>query len=329
MDHTMAGTDTPQSAGTQLTGNTAAESPNMGTDGGNLYAALASDLIDEVDADKAPPAADALADEGGDAPADDAADDGLVDFELNGKTVRVPKEVQEGYLRQADYTRKTSEVAQQRQIAQQQAAASQTMLQFAQQYPHIAAQVHTAQAEYERLNRTDWNALRAHDPHGFTERVALLHLADSKRREALQLQTNAISHYQQIDAHTLHTAQSVAMKELSNEASPWAIKGVTSKVIADIDAYWTQQGLPPERMQRVASAMEVSILHDAMKYRQLKQQNPQAKQVSANSPAIVPQSQPVTQKGSAKGTTATANLLSSFQKNPSREGMRKLIALDL
>ncbi len=313
---------------TQLSNPASADTRQAEPAASNPYQDLASELIDEADAGTSDPNTQGNEVELGDEQATDEVE-AMEELVLDGKTVLVPKEVKDGYLRQSDYSRKASEVAQARQAVEAQTAASQTMIKFAQVFPQVAAQVHAAEATYEQLKSTNWEALRAADPQAFNDRVAMLQLADAQRKEAYQYHAQAVAHMQQTDAHMLAVAQAQAVQELAKSDSPWAIKGFNQKVLGEIDAFWTRNGLPEDRLQRVASAMEVSILHDAMRYRQLKQQNPQAKQVGANTPAIAPQSQPVTHKGSAKGTAATANLLSTFQKNPTREGLRKLIALDL
>jgi hypothetical protein len=72
-------------------------------------------------------------------------DNDSVEVEYEGKTHRVPKELKDAVLRQADYTRKTTEVAQERQVLhqtyaqaqqsiQQLSTAQQTLMQYAQAF---------------------------------------------------------------------------------------------------------------------------------------------------------------------------------------------------
>lgn len=92
--------------------------------------------------------------EGGDA---EAATDALEEVEFEGKTFNVPKEIKDGLLRHADYTRKTQEVAEIRKTVEaRQSAVQQTeQLQaaFAQDIAHLGA-LNDRLAPYEKVQ--DW-----------------------------------------------------------------------------------------------------------------------------------------------------------------------------
>ena len=91
-------------------------------------------------------------------------DDETVEVEYEGKTHRVPKELKDAVLRQADYTRKTTELAQERQVlhhtyaqaqqsVQQLTTAQQTLMQYAQAFVGEEPPLELAQhdpAEYLR-----------------------------------------------------------------------------------------------------------------------------------------------------------------------------------
>ena len=71
---------------------------------------------DEVEATEGEPdATDSEADD-----SQDDADDGMVDAEYDGKTYRLPPALKDAFLRNADYTRKTQEVPEQRRYVEQQ-----------------------------------------------------------------------------------------------------------------------------------------------------------------------------------------------------------------
>lgn len=92
--------------------------------------------------------------EGGDA---EATTDALEEVEFEGKTFNVPKEIKDGLLRHADYTRKTQEVAEIRKTVEaRQSAVQQTeQLQaaFAQDIAHLGA-LNDRLAPYEKVQ--DW-----------------------------------------------------------------------------------------------------------------------------------------------------------------------------
>lgn len=95
-----------------------------------------------------------------------AVEDDLEDVEFEGKTYKLPREVKRGLLREADYTQKTQELAEQRQaLAAQREAATQhaeaTRALLTEEARVVA--LNDAVAYYEALN---WSALQEQDPAG-------------------------------------------------------------------------------------------------------------------------------------------------------------------
>lgn len=90
----------------------------------------------------------------------------LVDIEVNGKTFKVPAELKDGYLMQADYTRKTQEVAALRkegETLKEQAAA---LYQTSQEYIDAKAAVRVIESQLQQYQNTDWSKLEQEDPMG-------------------------------------------------------------------------------------------------------------------------------------------------------------------
>lgn len=108
---------------------------------------------------------------------DEVADD-LEDFELDGKTYKVPKELKRGFLREADYTKKTQELAEQRkavetrqaEIAQREAFQREHIQDFA-KYEQIEGRIGQLRASHPEhlqtvadLRNTDWDQWYQIDP---------------------------------------------------------------------------------------------------------------------------------------------------------------------
>lgn len=85
----------------------------------------------------------------------------LEEIEFEGEKVRVPKKIKEGLLRQADYTRKTQELAEQRKAFDASREASTTVHK---DYVEALASVKAYDAQLARYENVDWATLEATDP---------------------------------------------------------------------------------------------------------------------------------------------------------------------
>jgi len=89
------------------------------------------------------------------APAED-----LEEIEFEGEKVKVPKKIKEGLLRQADYTRKTQELAEQRKAFE---ASRETAGTVHKDYVEALASVKAYDAQLARYENVDWATLEATD----------------------------------------------------------------------------------------------------------------------------------------------------------------------
>lgn len=243
-----------------------------------------------------------------------SAEDELVEWSgEDGKAYKVPKALHDGYLRQADYTRKTSELAQQRTMVEAQNTASAQIVQLSQAFPQVIARLTAAQADVQALSNTDWRQLQSQDPDAFNMRVAQLNLAKTQEQDAQRAFAQASQMFQDGLQKQVATAQEQAHRELSGNGQ-FSIKGWSEKVANEVTSYWAANGIPLDRLQKVTSAAEVSVLHDAMKYRQLKSQNVSNKQVGTN-PVIAPKAQQIL----ARNSNPQSRAMAAFTAKPSKD----------
>lgn len=90
--------------------------------------------------------------------------------EYEGKEYRVPKELKEALLRQADYTRKTMEVAEERKAVQQERQTIDGVKQALAQVAPLIAQLGVIDAHAQALQRVDMQALREVNPQEWVAR---------------------------------------------------------------------------------------------------------------------------------------------------------------
>jgi hypothetical protein len=146
------------------------------------------------------------------APEDQAESDNEVtddseEIEFEGEKYKVPKTLKEAFLRQADYTRKTQEVAEQRREFEQQREAFQKQAQIQQQHIQDFAQLHAIDAQIERFQRVDWDALIDQDP---VEAMKL----ERQYRTLTDTRNSTVQRIQQVEQQQAFENQQKTAKEL-------------------------------------------------------------------------------------------------------------------
>lgn len=131
------------------------------------FAADAEGEQDNADEPAHEPEDEADTDAEGDTEADPEADepkDDLAEVEINGKTYQVPKELQKGYLRQADYSRAMNEVAAEKKTYAERLAQVDQVAEGTQKYAEALAAVKGIESELAKYESVDWASLERENP---------------------------------------------------------------------------------------------------------------------------------------------------------------------
>lgn len=224
-------------------------------------------------------------------PEQDAEPEGVaeefVDAEFEGKAYKVPKELKEALLRQADYTRKTQEVAETRKQVEERAqllAAQERVLQVGFEKAVELREIQNRLAQFEQV---DWQNLVDTDPVQATK----LNLAYQQlQREAAQKQQEfqqVTQQREQLNAHQLQQTLAEAQKDLLSR-----IPNFGAEVAAKIKEAGKAYGISDAELSSVIDPRYVHVLHDAMQWRALQAQKPQAMKKVVEAPKVVkPQAQ--------------------------------------
>lgn len=217
-------------------------------------------------------------------------EDDTEEVEFDGQTYRIPKALKDSFLRQADYTRKTQEVAEQRRALEQQQQQLAQQVQAHQEHIKEVARLYALDEQLEQFSRVNWQQLNEQDP---SQAQALWfqyqQLKDNRSALAGQLQQKEQQRAieaQQAAAKRLEEAQAVLKRD---------IPGWGPELANKVKDYALSQGLTEQELSGVTDPKFVKILHDAYVGRQLREKQ--------RAPRPQPQN-PVPQVGASRANAA-------------------------
>ena len=209
--------------------------------------------------------------------ADDLVDDDQIEesqtpstytIKVDGKDVEVTlDELQAGYSRQADYTRKSQVLAEQRKKADEELAATQ---QERQHYLSQLEQFNTqADAKIKELSSTDWTKLKEEDPTEYMlKRDQYRELQDNKRMvedEQKNLQLKQQQEHQAKWQEELGRQQQLMAEKLPE----WVDPDKGPKLKQNIKSFAVKKGFTEQEVNSLIDARSVDVLHKAMLYENL------------------------------------------------------------
>ena len=251
--------------------------------------------------------------------ADDLVDDtqeevnetpGTYTIKVDGKDVEVTlDELQAGYSRQADYTRKSQVLAEQRKQADEELAATQ---QERQRYLSQLEQFNTqADSKLNELKSTDWTRLKEEDPTEYMlKRDQYRELQENKRtveEEQKNLQYKSQQEQQAKWQEELGRQQEIMAQRLPE----WNDPNKGPKLKQDIKSFAVKTGFSEQEVDSLIDARSVDVLHKAMLY-----DNLLAAKISNKKAKVVP-------KVTRPGSPATKGEISSDKVKAQRAKLRK------
>ena len=231
-----------------------------------------AEVTDETEADED---SDYLDDESEEDVEDEEDEAEEVDYE--GKTYKLPKELKEALLRQADYPRKTTELAEQRreleaerQRVQQSAQRQQEYLRDYATLASIDQQSQAMQGELQQLNTVNLAELDQTDPNQAqairNRRIDL----QSNLMQLGQIRQNTETSLSQREQQAVQEQQAQLVKRLEQgkQVLQKEIKDWSPELASKLADFGTQMGFSRDEMQQVADPRHVKLLHKAYLYEQ-------------------------------------------------------------
>ena len=205
----------------------------------------------------------------------------LFTIKVDGKDTDVTlEELQSGYLKQSDYTKKTSELAEQRKAVMLEAQAIQ---QERNKYAQALGQMQTeAEKQLEEYKALDWNSLREQDPMLFMQRRdeqrELEKSIEDSNKEQQQLQLQQQQYHVQKFNHEVEAGR----QKLLTIMPDW-----DDKVSKSVREFGLSQGFSSEELGGITDARSMAVLRKAMMYDNIQKSEPAKKKVKADTPKYV------------------------------------------
>jgi hypothetical protein len=188
---------------------------------------------------------------------------------VDGKDVEVTlDELQAGYSRQADYTRKSQVLAEQRKKADDELAATQ---QERQRYSEQLEQINQlANSKLKQFDNVDWEKLKLEDPMQYAiQRESYRDLKDEQKtieKEKDDLKKKEQEELQQKIKGVLEENKKILAEKLPILSDPAKGKEVGNK----IKNFALSLGFSDQEVNSIIDARIVQVLYDAMQYNNLK-----------------------------------------------------------
>lgn len=200
--------------------------------------------------------------------ADDGSDD-LEDVEIGGKTYKVPKDAA---LRQADYTRKTMELAEQRKAVQAMLERVQTV---SREETNALAQVAVIDSQLAQYENIDWAAWQAQNPNdALAHRIQFMELQQA-RAAAVDGYTKAQNEARSIAQRETARRLEEGSKVLAEKIPEWG----PDKARALRDFAINDYGFNAEDIDSLDNPLAILVLHDAMEARASRKHAATAKKI--------------------------------------------------
>lgn len=177
-------------------------------------------------------------------------------IEIDGKEYNVPPELKDGYLRNADYTRKTQEVAEQRRQVEAVKAEAEAMFTASTEVIQARADLLNADKMLARYEKVDWDAYEQQlplDAQSDWRKYQLLKEERANLAQNLSTQWNQRSEQQRIETQKrLQETANFAKKE---------IPGWSPEIDAKMTDFALGQGFTQSQLEQTLNPTMYKMLH--------------------------------------------------------------------
>lgn len=239
------------------------------------------------------------------------------EFEIGGEPVKASQllEWKEQGLRQADYTKKTQELAQMKRDweAQKEQEAAAFRKDWEQRLASVADQAIDELKQFESMN---WDELQKNDPYAFNNQWIQYQRAKERAVVSQRQIQAAIQETQEKFQKERQETLQREFEEARKLIPVLADEKKAPEVLGKMTSYLTQVGMSKDEIESISSAKAWKVIYDAMQYKELS-----SKATSAGKKKIVPITKVI--KPGSTASKATAVERDSKQREAKRERLRQ------
>lgn len=238
-------------------------------------------------------------------PEADESEEPLVELEIDGKTYQVPEELQKGYLRQSDYSRKMNEVSAKEKAFAERIEQADRLVEGAEKYAGALSNIKVLEAELQQLNGVDIDALERTDPQQAAQ-VAVRQLRLEKALRAAVDEAKSIGRQVHDEkAQAFESARGDMFKALEKD-----LKGWSDDMGAKLTQYATTKGVQLKTLQTLTDPAIVVALDKARRFDELQASKETIKAKAKDAPRVV-------KPGAPRKPDAKADAMARLRKDNS------------
>ncbi len=225
---------------------------------------------------------------------------GYVDFELDGQIHKIPEALKDGFYRTKDYTQKTQALAEEKRQIAAQAENLKRVTDISEQELNMRVELNGMVGQLERFEQVDWEAFEQQEPlQAASEFRKFQQLKDTFNRKHGELTTAQTERSQIVEREIASRIDATTKYAYEH------IPGMSPKLDADITSFAIKEmGYNPDTLKKSYNPQVYKTLFLAY----LGHQTLATRQTQAKTPAVKPQTQPLTVVSAKTGSTGRKSL---------------------
>jgi hypothetical protein len=229
---------------------------------------------------------------------------------VDGKEIEVPKdELIRGYQREADYTRKTQKLAEERKLVESE---FQQVRGEREQYSQILGQLQQKLQEFEPPE-PDWNRLEVEDPTEYA-RQWTSHQRRQQQRYAVQAEQERLNQVRQVELQKqMQQTMAQEVASLKEKIPEWSSPEKAKAEGKALLEYGQNLGFSEQELSTITDSRALLALHKAWKYDQMMSKRPEFQAKIKKAPKMV-------SPGSAGSVSSKSSDLNNAKKRLAQTG---------
>lgn len=211
----------------------------------------------------------------------DAAEE-LEEVEYEGKTYKVPPELQKALLRQADYSRNMNEVGAQKKALTEKLEVAERYAQGAEKFAEVLADVRGIDAQLKQFEAVNWQQLRTENPGEYAALAADMQTLRLEREQRIQRAQGVNAEIEQAKQRLLADQREAMDKTLAKELKGWG-----NELGTKITQYALAQGYQQQDLATVTDPKWVIAMDKARRFDELQAAKINIKAKAQAAPAFV------------------------------------------